>query len=596
MSSLLRRLLLTNAQEYFKRTYNYSVKYGRLINVKLSNTRDVVVPIEVLDVKPGQFYKKRLSAAETAQVIQFSTQKPIGSVPMVIPGRTLPALKIRYGNNFEESPTNGAWNDINRKLVEPRDVISWAVMVFDREASPNEIESFVLDLHRAYMALGITAVYPGQAAELPLEKQLENAYRLAGETYTEKATFILVILPDFSPEVITAVKYWRDCRQGCPTQCVKRGEIRRANNPNNQYCNNVALKNNARIGGVNWYPSESLQAMKYLKESPTMVVGADVSHAGPDSDRPSVAGLVSSVDANMCRYVGSTSVQESRVEGIIGLDHQHAISMFNRSHQNVFKQSVNPQRIIFYRDGLSEGQFEVVAREEIKIIKKVFQKTKIDAEFVYIVVGKRHHIRFFPPSGTGDKSGNCESSLIKLSCILSNMISTRNRMQVSLEACSTVFQTLHFEIVLNLCIASRSVHYSVIADELNLPADGLQAITFVPCHHLRTRDAVGLHSSSNADLVCGRGTYHSLLLRGGEHEITAFAGEQPTLEDHRMVRELKRHKIIVFDPCHASGFPQDPSQDGDDNVLDINPFVGVREEASSNTASRARRRPSRYTY
>ncbi|KAF8504967.1 Piwi domain-containing protein [Hysterangium stoloniferum] len=376
--------------EYFKQTYNYSVKYGRLICVKLSNTRDVVVPIEVLDVKPGQFYKKRLSAAETAQAIQFSTQKlsdvfayndsdflrfsgmKIGSMPMVIPGRTLPALKIR-------------------KSVEFRDVISWAVILTGKQVP---VRCMITSIHFAVLTVMLIGMrFPSskppfiqarpQGNYESLEEQFENAYRLAGETYKEKATFILVILPDFVPEVITAVNFW-----------------------------------NLTYGLQNQYAHRRRQ------------IGILVNLSRHE------------VFERVTDYGRSTSVQESRVEGIIGLGDMmaHAISMFNRYHQNVFKQNDNPLRIIFYRDGLSEGEFEVVAREEIKIIKKVFQKTKIDAELVYIVVGKRHHIRFFPPSGI-----------------------------------HTIF-------------------------------------------------------------CCS----------GGVHETTAFAGEQFTLEDHRMVRDLKHHKLLYL--------------------------------------------------
>lgn len=49
-------------------------------------------------------------------------------------------------------------------------------------------------------------------------------------------------------------------------------------------------------------------------------LGADVSHAAPGSDRPSIAGMVSSVDENFSQYVASTRVQEARTELIAELD------------------------------------------------------------------------------------------------------------------------------------------------------------------------------------------------------------------------------------------------------------------------------------
>jgi hypothetical protein len=57
--------------------------------------------------------------------------------------------------------------------------------------------------------------------------------------------------------------------------------------------------------------------------------GADVSHAAPDSDRPSITGLVSSVDENFCQYVASCNVQTPREEIIADL--QSMVEVINLS-------------------------------------------------------------------------------------------------------------------------------------------------------------------------------------------------------------------------------------------------------------------------
>lgn len=56
-----------------------------------------------------------------------------------------------------------------------------------------------------------------------------------------------------------------------------------------------------------------------------------------------------------------------------------------------------PQRIVFFRDGVSEGQFEKVMDWEISAIRKACMK--LSAEYkppiTYLVVQKRHHTRLF---------------------------------------------------------------------------------------------------------------------------------------------------------------------------------------------------------
>lgn len=96
--------------------------------------------------------------------------------------------------------------------------------------------------------------------------------------------------------------------------------------------------------------------------------GADVSHAAPDSDRPSVTGLVSSVDEHFCRYVATCNVQTAREEIITDLPAmvevlflpncylccslqvlQNAVLKFQKFWLMVRNRTALPSRIIFYR-------------------------------------------------------------------------------------------------------------------------------------------------------------------------------------------------------------------------------------------------------
>ena len=71
-----------------------------------------------------------------------------------------------------------------------------------------------------------------------------------------------------------------------------------------------------------------------------------------------------------------------------------------------------PKKVIFYRDGVGEGQLEEVKETEIKAIKKVMatlnESGTADIKLTFIIVSKRINTRFFtetspsqnPPSGT----------------------------------------------------------------------------------------------------------------------------------------------------------------------------------------------------
>ncbi|AQK93645.1 Protein argonaute 1 [Zea mays] len=94
--------------------------------------------------------------------------------------------------------------------------------------------------------------------------------------------------------------------------------------------------------------------------------------------------------------------------------------------QNIFRELLlafverskqRPKQLIFYRDGVSEGQFKQVLEQEIHEIEKAWttlynEKPKI----TFVVVQKRHHTRLFPNKPKdrqyADKSGNIRAGTI----------------------------------------------------------------------------------------------------------------------------------------------------------------------------------------
>ena len=57
-----------------------------------------------------------------------------------------------------------------------------------------------------------------------------------------------------------------------------------------------------------------------------------------------------------------------------------------------------PRKIVFYRDGVSEGQFPIVIRDEMNKIRSACQEINsgYTPGITFVVVQKRHHTRFFP--------------------------------------------------------------------------------------------------------------------------------------------------------------------------------------------------------
>lgn len=81
--------------------------------------------------------------------------------------------------------------------------------------------------------------------------------------------------------------------------------------------------------------------------------------------KPSVASLVWSFDRAATRYAAFTRVQSPRTEIIEDLKEMVKMALGGFGQMN----RVAPHRIIFFRDGVSEGEYAQVEKEEIPAIK-----------------------------------------------------------------------------------------------------------------------------------------------------------------------------------------------------------------------------------
>ena len=133
-----------------------------------------------------------------------------------------------------------------------------------------------------------------------------------------------------------------------------------------------------------------------------MFIGADVSHAAPGSKAPSLATMVGSVDHEGIRYACPLPLnQNNREESITGVR-----SMVTEL-ANIYKKNTNtyPARVMYFRDGVAEGQFAMVKTQEVTAIKEaIAHLSGKEPSVTAIIVRKRNHTRLFPKEGEGDRS------------------------------------------------------------------------------------------------------------------------------------------------------------------------------------------------
>lgn len=203
-------------------------------------------------------------------------------------------------------------------------------------------------------------------------------------------------------------------------------------------------------------------------------------------------------------------VQKGRVEMVQELEEMimERLRLWSKRNQNRL-----PNKVIVYRDGVSEGQYRLVLENELPAFEGAFNKLygakAKHPKISIIIVGKRHHTRFYPTrlEDTDGRTGN-------------PMPGTVVDRGVTGEKLFDFFLLAHQ----GLQGTSKPAHYVVIKDDIKLGADQLQNLTHSLCYTFaRATRAVSICPPAYyADLLCerGRSYLHSVLKGDGSTDIS----------------------------------------------------------------------------
>ncbi|KAJ4477407.1 argonaute-like protein [Lentinula aciculospora] len=533
--------------QYFRNVLNRPLQYPDLICVEIG--AGALIPLELCEVPPGQIMRKQVPPEKTKLVVEFATKKPqdrlrsieagLGvlaygqsdyvrtfqmSIPrtkaMKIQARVLNPPTLKYGPGSKQAtivlehviPLNASailqlhTNLLirrDKKFSKPVEIPCWAIVVYERRQRFNEqaaaemSEGLAASAQRVGIKMAPTSILVWENGQGDIASQLKAAGKQALDKYKQRPNLIVVVLPEGGNEIYTAVKHFGDITMGVATQCLKSSKCFRAKA---QYFANVCLKINVKLGGINAIPDPNSVKALTDSQNPTIVMGADVIHPAPGSHgRPSFTALVASVDSDNAKYIAECGVQTSRQEIIEDLETmaKNTLTMYIGYRSNIEKkgtQMAPPKRIIFYRDGVSEGQFKQVLDQELVALKKACASLNINPKITFIVVGKRHHIRFFPTNPKdADDSGNCPAGTV-----VDREIGHPTDLDFYLQSHGGLLGT------------SRPAHYSVLHDESAFSPDAIQSLSFALCHvYARSTRSVSIPAPVYyADIVCSRAKNH----------------------------------------------------------------------------------------
>jgi len=423
---------------------------------------------------------------------------------------------VRYGDNKAANTKFGSWNMQSTQFSTKANLSSWTYLWLSSEGSRDawqneqQLAPSLSAFKSKLQEVGIIDVRdytPGlhiTLATANFEAQIDAAIRrFVSHPSRPPPKLLLVILPNADAAIYARVKFACDVKEGLRNVCVIGSKF--AKDHNDQYFANVALKFNLKLGGRNQLVDSA--KLGVIAEGKTMVVGIDVTHPSPDSAKtaPSVAAIVASVDQWLAQWPADLRIQTARQEMVSDLGDmlKSRLKLWATRHNN----STYPENILIYRDGVSEGQYEIVLDQELPLLRQacseLYPATSTKAgipRLSIIIVGKRHHTRFYPTRDSdADRSSNPQNGTI-----VDRGVTEARNWDFFLQAHSALQGTArpaHYYIVLDEIFRSRKVPHP-----FQNAADALEDVTHNMCYLFgRATKAVSICPAAYyADLVCER--------------------------------------------------------------------------------------------
>ena len=512
----------TSITNYFHKAYNIRLRHGNLALINVHPKRDTLVPIELLVVVPRQRVVGLLTPDQTKDMVKIASSRSpadrthhaehtmqrlnhtgdktcrefgikVDPKVMRVNARILPPPRIQYKED-QVLANNGQWR-ARGPSVRPARLTNWVVINTARLRSDKMLYQFIEDLIAAMQRAGMKVdVLRPRVIGCRLEYVTDEMKKAVRQETKKPLELIVIVKEEKETPVYNAIKRCGDLELGIATQ-VLLSEFVSGRRRREVICDNVVLKINAKLGGMNSYVREYQRHVPNPKfeRKPNIVLGADVTHPVGGSDGPSVAALVGSVDKVLGQYASSIRCQAGRKEMISQLG-----EMFHEIYYQwhvALKGQFKAEGIIMFRDGVSEGQFEEVMQVEVAAIRRTIRHVHKDPNahipITYIIVTKRHHTRFFPErKEDGDLTGNIQPG----TCVDRGIVSNE-----------------YFDFYLNSHAGVKGTNkpskYTVLLDENDVNVDALQGYVYRLSHgFMRCTRAVSMVSSTYyAHLMAFRG-------------------------------------------------------------------------------------------
>uniref|UniRef100_A0AAQ4R0U9 Piwi-like protein 2 n=1 Tax=Gasterosteus aculeatus aculeatus TaxID=481459 RepID=A0AAQ4R0U9_GASAC len=307
----------------------------------------------------------------------------IDSELVVTAGRTLPLETICLQSTSFTTAADVSWS---REVIREASISSiplnlWAIFYTRRCAE--QAEELVSTFNKVAGPIGMSLRRPIRV-ELRDNRTETYLKSIHSQVNNEpNMQLIVCIMEGNRDDLYSAIKKLCCVKSPIPSQAIN---VRTISKPQKlrSIAQKVLLQMNCKLGGELWTVNVPL---KHL-----MVVGVDVHH-DPSKAHQSVMGFVASVNSSLTRWYSRVTFQTPNEELINGF----RVCLLAALHKYYELNHNLPEKIVVYRDGVSDGQLTILAQYEIPQLIKCFETfPSYEPKLVFIVV---QNVRT-PPPGT----------------------------------------------------------------------------------------------------------------------------------------------------------------------------------------------------
>lgn len=498
--------------DYYANKYKAFLRYTGLPVIDAGKAG--YIPMEFAWVEPMQRYAFKLNPDQTASMIKIAVTRPaqrkseitkhVGELRLnqdpylrhygvefepsftTTDARVLQPPMVKFGQGAAKPEFTGRWDLRGKKFWKQNfaPLSSWGFIVLDDCVNYPQLQEFARSFKSTFINHGGKCLADPHLLNVPgnIKHNVVQALAWAHEEITKRSGYtqllFIVVQHRNSPHYLR-LKKSADCRFGILTQVVNGTAVAKNNG---QYHSNVCLKVNAKLGGATSRTDAPWRAQGptyFPKERPTMIIGVDVSHAAPGGVSASTGAMTMNVDRDGVRYAAVVETNGYRTEMLTEKNIKFMFGELSK-HWKQGHEGQFPSHIIYFRDGVDEGQFAKVVEQEIGQIKQFFKDNAPKMpppKFTVIVATKRHHIRFFPKQGAGDRNGNPQPGTL-----------------VEKEVTHPFMWDFYLSSHVAIQGTARPVHYHVLLDEMGVPCNDLQKMIYHQCYsYARSTTPVSLH-------------------------------------------------------------------------------------------------------